>query len=73
MQEIVKYKTFDDKEHDTKELALKHLDKEYGNLLSSISHNIIKTDCKYVNIMNYINDNLHLFIELNNIKRDRVL
>lgn len=71
MNKVTKYKTLDDKEHDSIESAQKHLDKEYGNLISKISHNIIKTECKYINIMNYIDSNLDLFIELNNIKRDK--
>lgn len=71
MNKISKYRTYDGKEHNSIELAFKYLDKEYGNLISKISHGIIKTECKYVNIMNFIDSNLDLFIELDTIKRDK--
>jgi len=71
MIEILKYKTLDDKEHETIENAQKHLEKEYGNLICKIANDIIKTDCKYINILEYIDNNLNLFIELKNIKEDK--
>ena len=71
MHKVEKYVTYDGKEHATKALADRHLDKLYGNLISSISHNmIIDTGCSYSKVVSFIDQNLSRFILLEKIRTD---
>jgi len=71
MEEVIKYKTFDNEIFDSQQQAKRHLDNLYANIICKVSHNIVVL--RYKETAEYIDKNLTLFIELNNIKNDMKL
>jgi hypothetical protein len=73
MFEIKLIETFDGKRHETKSDALHHLEEIYGDKLSKVSRDIIQLlDYKdrYLKVIEFIDNNLELFVELSEIKAD---
>lgn len=72
MKSITMFQTFDGKVHGSQKLALSHLDKLYGELLCSIAHRLCQID-KYKATTEYLDENLHQFLDLDRIKKDMEL
>jgi len=70
MHRVIKIATGDGKHFDSEKEARRYLDKEYGNRLTSIAHKIVRTDCKYTQLCEFLDTNLNLFQELIDLKNE---
>lgn len=73
MFEVKLIQTFDGIKHESKQDALRHLDKIYGDKLTKLSQDIIQlfdNKDRYVKVSEFIDSNLELFNELSEIKAD---
>lgn len=73
MIKVEKFQTFDGKLHSNTKDAKKHLDALYANKLCVISSSICYLNGKHVPTGDWIDQNLHLFLELAQIKDDQQL
>lgn len=69
MREVTKIVTNDEREFDNKEDAVKYLEIEYGKILTAIAHKIVG-EPKYVQVCEFINENLDMFHELIDIREE---
>jgi len=69
MQVVQQVKTFDGKVHEDYDAAVRHLNKLHADLLSKISHEIVKQE-KYTKVGDWIDTHLGLFLDLHAIKQD---
>lgn len=69
MIRIEKIQTFDNVLHNNYKDAEKHLQKLYSDKLCSLSHKLLK-NTKYIEMTQFIDENLHEFGELQHIKND---
>lgn len=72
MQAVLRYQTFDGKLHDDVKAAHHHLDVLYGDAMAKVSHPLCRMS-KYTETGDFINLNLHLFLELHKIREDRAI
>ena len=71
MKYITCYETIDGQIHKTHADAKSHADRVYGNLLLNVSKHLVPMS--YTQITNYIDQNLHLFLKLAELKKDLVV
>lgn len=72
MQKVTKYQTLDGVLHDSEQAARSHADKKYGELLCSLSRATVDVQ-KYVDMLDFIEKNLPLFLKLQTLKDDMKL
>lgn len=69
MKEVRAYKTLDGRIHTSREAAIQHADKVYGNELTRIVNILLRKE-KYLDMLTYLDENLALFAELQKLKDD---
>jgi hypothetical protein len=69
MKELRAYKTLDGRLHTSRDSAIEHADKVYGNRLSQIAACLVRKD-KYFDMLTYLDENLAFFAELQKLKDD---
>lgn len=72
MRKVTKYQTLDGVLHDTEQAARAHADKKYGELLGSLSRATFDVQ-KYVDMLDFIEKSLPLFLKLQTLKEDTKL
>ena len=70
MREVKRVQTHDGKLFLSEKEAGKHLEHEYGELICKVAREI--TNRKFVDVTEYIDANLDLFVQLNRIKNDKI-
>ncbi len=68
MRQKTVVETSDGGTHDTLKDAQKHLDNQYGNLLTSLTHKLVVTDLKYLALMDFVEAHLDDFVKLKALK-----
>ena len=71
MQKVVRFVTFDKKEHASESNALKHLEGLYGNILCKVGKRIVGADFKYSTVLDVLDTSLEDFKMLIKIKEDQ--
>ena len=69
MKRVVKFQTFDGVVHDSPSNAKLYLDKLYGDALTKIVHQLIRTT-KYLEYYEYVDSHLEDFAHISTIKND---
>lgn len=72
MKKVTKYQTLDGVLHDSEQAARAHADQKYGELLCSLSRAAVDVQ-KYVDMLDFIEKNLPLFLKLQTLKDDMKL
>ena len=72
MRKVTKYQTLDGVLHDSERAARSHADKKYGELLCSLARATVDVQ-KYVDMLDFIEKNLPLFLKLQTLKDDMKL
>jgi len=71
MKTITMFVTFDGVKHDSLKSALNYLSAMYADKLSRLSAKLLQDgNCKHIATGDFIDNNLHLFAELQKIKDD---
>lgn len=63
------YKTSDGQIFESQKDALRHADNRYGNALTSLAHKLVQIE-KYKDMVPFLEENLHLFMEVSALKQD---
>ncbi len=72
MKKVTKYQTLDGVLHDSEQAARAHADQKYDELLGSLSRATFDVQ-KYVDMLNFIEKNLPLFLKLQTLQDDMEL
>lgn len=72
MKKVTKYQTLDGVLHDSEQAARAHADQKYDELLGSLSRAAVDVQ-KYVDMLDFIEKNLPLFLKLQTLKDDMKL
>ena len=72
MRKVTKYQTLDGVLHDNEQAARLHADQKYGELLASLARATVDVQ-KYVDMLDFIEKNLPLFLKLQTLKDDMKL
>lgn len=70
MKKVKVYEIASGARFDTYDEAQRVINKQYGNLLTSIARMIVAHEGKYVKIVQWIDENLDMFLKLAEIKQD---
>ncbi len=75
MKAVVKFETFDGKDHDTKEQAIKHLDRVYSDAIGKVINDLMGHiyPRSHLKLGDYIDTHLSEFLHLQEIKDDYFL
>lgn len=74
MKSVYMIRTRDGELHPDFETATRHVNKQYGQKLSSLAHKVaVQGDGKYKLTQEFIDENLSLFVELHEIRQDLIL
>ena len=63
MYKIIKVVTDNGQEFESVQQAVKSLEKDYGDKLTSVCHKLVNIE-KYIDMCEFVNSNLYLFSEL---------
>jgi hypothetical protein len=72
MKAVTRIQTFDGQLHETEYDAKNHVERIYGELLSSIAHKLVRIE-KYTAMCDFVDANLDLFTQLSAIKADLLM
>lgn len=72
MKKINAYKTWDGVVHESLSDAARHVDRQFGDLLTSLTHKALRQD-KYKTMMDFLNNHLEEFATLKALKEDRTV
>ena len=70
MKAITVYKTNDGATHKDFATARRHLEVTYGDYLTALANKLVHKE-KYVEICEFIEENLHQFVNLHNLMNER--
>ena len=75
MKAVVKFVTFDGKVHDTKEQAIRHLDKVYSDAIGKVINDLMGHiyPRSHLELGEYVDTHLSEFLHLQEIKDDYAL
>lgn len=68
MKQQIVFVTLDAVHHETEISAVHHINKIYGEKLSSLAARLIQTNFKYTNILQFIDEHVEEFAELKTLK-----